>query len=69
VQRDDSNKLDYIIELQEGTNARMEKLEERVDKTETQLFLYKTVIQILKWVFGVVGAILTLKLGDVGKYF
>lgn len=69
MQRDDSQKLDYMVELLEGTHARIEKLEGRVEKTETQLFLYKTAIQVLKWVFGVLGAILTLKFGDVGKYF
>lgn len=67
--QEDNNKMDYMIELLEDTHARLEKIEARVDKTETQLFLYKTVIQVLKWVFGVLGAILTLKFGDVGKYF
>ena len=74
------DKLDYLITLhetatemagkeREETVAWRKKMEIRVEKTETQLFLYKTVIQVLKWTFGVLGAILTLKFGDIGKYF
>lgn len=70
------DKVDYLITLSHTTldkistgEKRLDKLEGRLEKTETQLFLYKTVIQILKWTAGVVGAVITLKFGDIGKYF
>jgi len=68
--------MDYLIRLShtaidklETGEKRLDKLESRLEKTETQLFMYKTIISILKWVTGVTLAILTLKFGDIGRYF
>ncbi len=74
--RQEEDKMDYLIRLShtaidklETGEKRLDKIESRLEKTETQLFLYKTIISILKWIAGVTGAILTLKFGDIGRYF
>ena len=69
------DKTDYLITLSHTVidklatgEKRLSKIEERLERTETQLFLYKTVISILKWLGGITVAILTLKFGDVGRF-
>lgn len=44
------------------------KMEERLGKTEEQLFLYKTVIRVLKGLGMIAVLILTLKFGDIMRY-
>lgn len=70
---ENEDKLDYIInqlkeERKEAKDWRKD-MEKRVDKAEHQLYLYKSLIALVKWTVGVLIAILTLKFGDLGKYF
>lgn len=69
----DHDKLDMLIEIvrenQRETAEWREKVDERLDRSEQQLFMYKTAIKVVKWTVGLVVALITLKFGDVVKYF
>jgi hypothetical protein len=69
----DHDKLDMLIDIvkenQRETAEWREDVEERIEKTEQQLFMYKTIIKAIKWTVGVIAALVTLKFGDVVKYF
>lgn len=68
----DNNKLDYLTKLVEShheeTKLWRKGIEDRLSKTETELYMYKTIIAVIKWLGGLVLLILTLNFGDIAKY-
>lgn len=61
--------LSKIQEQHDETKEWRDKIEGRLERTEEQLYLYKTVIRVLKTLGLLFVAIITLKFGDIGKLF
>lgn len=65
-------KLDMILSRMDkhdaDTKEWRDKMSERLSKTEEQLFLYKTMIRILKGIGMFLLLVITLKFGDIGKF-
>lgn len=68
----EADKLDYLTEMVKEQHVETKKwrktIEIRMTKTETELFMYKTIIQTIKWLGSLAILILTLRFGDVYKY-
>ena len=67
------DKLDMILKRMDkhdkDTKEWREGMDARLSKTEEQLFLYKTMIRLLKGIGVFLLLIITLKFGDIGKLF
>lgn len=66
-------KIDYLIkkfeEDREETKMWRDRMDKRMESAEHQLYLYKTLIFLFRWIAGALVVILTFKGGDIVKYF